>query len=256
MTSPRGAALRARREAVVELWRQGRSTAVIAATLGITVATVLKDLQCARKANPDAVPRRHRRPLTAVQRAEIRVLKAEGRSPAAIARALSVDWMSVYRALRKAAMAEAAGDPRPVVGAIGAQIVAMWEGGHTGRAIADRFGLARIDDVYKVISRMAPELRPRRQRERRARGQRMLQQVVALRQQKRSYREIAFELGITCGMVHHYVLRGQASGAIARRQRLKPKIFALWEAGWKADAIADACGAQPIACGLSPARRL
>jgi DNA-binding CsgD family transcriptional regulator len=197
--TPRGAALQSRREAVVELWRQGQSTAVIAARLRLAVSTVENDVTRARNANPEAVPRRRRGPLTAVECAEIHVLKAESRSPAAIARALGIAQMSVHRVLRKAAMAEAASDPRPAVGAIGSQIVAMWEAGHTGRAVADSFGLACVEYVYKVIGRMAPELR--RQKDRRARGQGMLQQVAALRQQERSYREIACEIGISRDMV-------------------------------------------------------
>jgi DNA-binding CsgD family transcriptional regulator/DNA-binding MarR family transcriptional regulator len=297
VTRLHGAALPARREAVVELWRQGRSTAVIAATLGLAVATVKSHVRDARKANPDAVPRRSwPRPLTAVQCAEIRVLKAEGRSHRAIARAVGVGHMSVLRVLRKTAMTEAASGPRPAPGTIGPQIVAMWEVGHTARAIADVFGLASVEYVYEIIRRMAPELRLTRLKERQARGQSMLQQVAALRRQKRSNREIAHELGITSAQVGHYVQRGLASGAIAprrrivsvvqaqeiialnaaggtsgreiahrfgfdrhtvsrilriagvtdaviaRREQVRPRILALWEAGWKSDAIADVCG--------------
>jgi DNA-binding CsgD family transcriptional regulator len=190
---------------------------VIAIMLGLTVKTVETDVQRARKANPDAVPRRGRgRALSPVQCAEICVLKAEGRSHAAIARALGVAETSVRRVLRRAAVAEASSDPRPAVGTIGSQIVTMWETGHTARAIADRFGIADIDYVYEVIGRMAPGLK--RRKELRARGQSMLQQVAALRRQKRSNREITYELGITRDTVTHYVRRGQATGEIARRR--------------------------------------
>jgi transposase len=94
----------------------------------------------------------------------------------------------------------------------------MWEAGYTARAIADGLGLANVDHVYSTIRREAPELR--RQKERRARGQSTLQQVAALRRQRRSNREIAHELGITRGLLEHHVRRGLASGAIARRQRI------------------------------------
>jgi DNA-binding CsgD family transcriptional regulator len=195
MTRLRGAALRARREAVVELWRHGHSAAVIAATLGLTFGTVENDLKRARNANPDGVPRRQRAPLTAVQFAEIRVLKSEGRSRAAIARALRVSEPTARRALRIAAMAETARDRSPDIATIGPQLVAMWEAGYTARAIADRFGIARVEYVHRTIGRLAPEL-IRRQKENRARGQSMLQQVAALSEQSRSYREIACALGI------------------------------------------------------------
>lgn len=296
MTRMTWAQRRARREAVVEFWRQGRSTAVIAASLGLAEDTVSFYVRCARKANPDAVPRRQRGPLTAVERAEILFLRAEGRSLGAIACSLGVATMSVHRTLRKAAMGQATGEPRPSSGAVAWQIVAMWKAGYTGGAIADRLGLVRVSYVYEIIRRMAPELR--RQKERRARGQSILQQVVTLRQQQRSYRDIACELGVTPNIVMNYVRRGLASGAIARRdplltgaqkqeilalysrggisgreiarrfnvkddvvygvlrpagfapgvaarqrrQQLEPKVLALWEAGWRAEAIADFCG--------------
>ena len=237
MTAPREAALSARREAVVELWRQNRSIAVIAATLGLSAAIVKADVKRARKANPDAVPRRCRpRPLTAAQYAKIRVLKAENRSHRAIARTVGVDPTTVRRALRKATIAEAASDSRPAAGAIAPQIVAMWEAGHTARAIADTFGLARVEYIYEVIGRMAPELKLKRLKERQARGQRMLQQVAALRLQKRSNAEIAHELGIPLLMVRRYVRRGLTSGAIAPRRRIASvvqvqEIIALNAAG-------------------------
>jgi DNA-binding CsgD family transcriptional regulator len=232
----RGAALRARREAVVELWRQGRSAPVIAARLGLTVITVRNDVKRARTANPDGVPQRQRAPLTAVQCAEICVFKAEGRSPAAIARALRVSDPSVRRALRIAAMAETARDRHPAIGAIGSQIVAMWEAGHTGPAIADRFGLARVEHVYRAIGRLAPELSMRRHNERKERGQNMLHQVAALHEQSRSYREIACALGIPLYTVRYYVHRGHAFGTIPRRGPLvsnaqRQEIMALNAAG-------------------------
>jgi DNA-binding CsgD family transcriptional regulator len=234
MTRLHGAALRARREAVVELWRQGQSAATIAATLGLPFGTVENDVKRARKVNPDGVPRRQRAPLTAVQCAEISALNAEGRNPAAIARALRVGDLSVRRALRIAAMAETARDPRPAIGAIRSQIVAMWEAGHTARAVADRFGLARVEYVHRVIGRMVPELR--RQKEHRARGKNMLQQVAALRQQNRSYREIACALGIPLYTVTYYVHRGLTFGTIARRGPVvsnaqRQEIIALNAAG-------------------------
>src|SRR5215471_19056589 len=42
----------------------------------------------------------------------------------------------------------------------------------------------------------------------------------------------------------HRVLRraGVKSSAVARSQQLKPRVLELWQAGWKADAIAHACG--------------
>lgn len=146
MTSLRGEVLRARREAAVKLWQQGQSAAVIAVTLGLTLAVVRNDVWLSRKANPDGVPLRERAPLTAAQRTENCVLRAEGRSHAAMAHALGVEQTSIHRALRKAAMAKAAGDVRPAIGDIGPQIVAMWEAGHKGGAIADRFGLACSGD--------------------------------------------------------------------------------------------------------------
>src|SRR5215471_12437391 len=235
MNGPRRAAGWARREAVIELWYQGRPTAVIAATLGLTVATVQTEVQSFRNAKPNAAPLRRPGPLAAAQCAKICALKAEGWTQAAIARFLGINRNSVYKVLRSR-MAEATSDGRPVVGAIGSQIVTMWEAGYTARAIADRFALGRIQYVYEVIGRIAPEVRLRRQKERSAREQNMLQQVAALRRKKRSNREIAHELGITLPMVQHFVRRGQAAGTIERRNRVvtnaqSEEIIALRAAG-------------------------
>jgi len=292
MIPQRGTALQARREAVAELWRQGRSTAIIAATLGLTFGTVKGDVESVRKAKPDAVPRRLAR-LTAAQCGEISVRKAEGRGIAAIARAVGVHGGSVADALRKARMTETSSKHRPAVGTLGPQIVAMWKAGHTASAIADTLGLICVGSVYQVIGRMAPELR--RQKEHQARVQRLVQQVAILRQQKHSHRAIACELGITRVMVKKYAHRAIAAGAfvgrgpgitkaeareiialnavgnisgveiarrlgvkkdavyrvlrlfgvapsiIAKREQLKPKILALWEARWTSDAIARVC---------------
>lgn len=296
MTGTRGDAVRAGREAVVELWRQGQSAAEIAGMLGFTRKTVQSYVESARKADPNLVLWRSPH-LTAVQSAEICALKAEGRSHAAIARALGVGKQTVSRTLRRAAMVEVASNPLPAPGDIGSQIVAMWEAGHTGHAIADELRLSRIDYVYEIIGRTAPERR--RLKGRLERVLRMQQQVIALHQQKLTHRKIAHELGISRSLVAYYVQRGLASGTIARcepvvsdaqaqkiialnaagnitgveiarrfavdksvvyrvlrsagvqpsvftrRRQLEPKITALWEAGWKSNAIADACSTTP-----------
>lgn len=60
MRALRGPAARARQDAVVEFWRQGKSMSVIAAMLSIPISNVQHYVRCARKGNPDRVPRRRR----------------------------------------------------------------------------------------------------------------------------------------------------------------------------------------------------
>jgi DNA-binding MarR family transcriptional regulator len=55
--------------------------------------------------------------------------------------------------------------------------------------------------------------------------------------------EIARRFNVDKHAVYRVLRRaGVKSSAVARSQQFKPRILELWQAGWKADAIAHACG--------------
>jgi DNA-binding CsgD family transcriptional regulator len=56
-----------------------------------------------------------------------------------------------------------------------------------------------------------------------------------------SGREIARRLNVSTDTVYHVLRLAGFAPSMVARQQLKSKILALWEAGWKSDAIAHVC---------------